>query len=199
LSAAAFGWLTTGPIAHRGLHDASRGRIENTLGAAATAIAAGFAIECDVQLSRDGEAVVFHDATLDRLIRASGAVGARTVGELRGLRFKATSEWIPTLPEFLTVVAGKVPLICEIKSQFDGDMRLTDRVAALAAEYAGPLALKSFDPDLIAHLRDLDIANPPRIRSRTAQHSCTIREPGPTFSPGMSTICPTRPRRCCAR
>jgi glycerophosphoryl diester phosphodiesterase len=160
LTAAAFGWLTARPIAHRGLHDATRGRVENTLGAAQAAIAAGFAIECDVRLSSDGEAVVFHDARLDRLMRASGAVGARTVGELRGLRFKATSERIPTLPEFLAGLAGKVPLICEIKSCFDGDTRLTDRVATLAAEYAGPLALKSFDPEVIAQLRASGLAKP---------------------------------------
>jgi glycerophosphoryl diester phosphodiesterase len=160
LSAGAFGWLTARPIAHRGLHDASRGRIENTLGAADAAIAGGFAIECDVRLSSDGEAVVFHDATLDRLMQASGAVGARTVGELRGVRFKAASEPIPTLPEFLAHLAGRAPLICEIKSHFDGDMRLTDRVAGLAAEYAGPLALKSFDPDVIAQLRGRGAVQP---------------------------------------
>ncbi|HEY3721400.1 MAG TPA: glycerophosphodiester phosphodiesterase family protein [Roseiarcus sp.] len=160
MTAAAFGWLTARPIAHRGLHDAAQGRVENTLGAAQAAIAGGFAIECDVRLSSDGEAVVFHDATLDRLMRASGALGARTAGELRGLRFKATSERIPTLPELLADLAGKVPLICEIKSRFDGDMRLAARVATLAAEYAGPLALKSFDPEAIAQLRASGLANP---------------------------------------
>jgi len=160
LSAGAFGWLTARPIAHRGLHDASRGRVENTLGAAEAAISGGFAIECDVRLSSDGEAVVFHDATLDRLMQANGEVGARTVDELRGLRFKATPERIPTLPEILARIAGRVPLICEIKSRFDDEMRLADRVAALAAEYAGTLGLKSFDPAVIAHLRARGVANP---------------------------------------
>jgi glycerophosphoryl diester phosphodiesterase len=160
LSAAAFGWMTARPIAHRGLHDASLGRLENTIGAAEAAIAAGFAIECDVRLSSDGEAVVFHDATLDRLTSASGAVGARTVAELRRVRFEATPERIPTLPEFLSSVAARAPLICEIKSHFDGDARLSDRVAALAADYAGPLALKSFDPEVIGHLRTGGVANP---------------------------------------
>ncbi len=76
------------------------------------------------------------------------------------LRFKAATGSIPTLAEFLAAIAGKVPLICEIKSLFDGDMRLTERVAALAADYAGPLALKSFDPAPIAHLRARGVANP---------------------------------------
>jgi glycerophosphoryl diester phosphodiesterase len=160
LSAGAPGWLTARPIAHRGLHNAAAGRLENTLGAAEAAIAAGFAIECDVQLTADREAVVFHDSTLDRLMLTSGAVGKRTVAELQALRFKGSDERISTLPEFLAGVAGRVPVICEIKSHFDGDMRLTDRTRAIAASYSGPLALKSFDPKVIAHLRGLAPACP---------------------------------------
>jgi glycerophosphoryl diester phosphodiesterase len=72
---------------------------------------------------------------------------------LRALRFKGSSERIPTLAEFLARIAGRVPLICEIKSHFDGDMRLTDRTNVVAAGYSGPLALKSFDPAVIEHLR----------------------------------------------
>ena len=215
LSAAA-GWLTARPIAHRGLHDASRGRIENTLGAADAAIAGGFAIECDVRLSSDGEAVVFHDATLDRLMQASGAIGARTVGELRGLRFKAASEQIPSLPELLAHLAGRVPLICEIKSHFDGDMRLTDRVAGLAAGYAGPLALKSFDPEVIARLRGCGVVQPARhgrrseLRRRLLAGTPRRTEAGLRCVPALSahparlsllaasTTCPTLPQRCCA-
>jgi glycerophosphoryl diester phosphodiesterase len=156
LSAGVPGWLTARPIAHRGLHDAAAGRVENTLAAAEAAIARAFAIECDAQLTADGEAVVFHDATLDRLMQAQGAVAERTVAELQALRFKSSSEAILTLPEFLTRIAGRVPLILEIKSHFNGDMRLTDRTRAVAASYSGPLALKSFDPAVIAHLRALD-------------------------------------------
>ena len=72
-------WLTARPIAHRGLHDAAKGLAENSLGAAAAAIAGGFAIECDVQLSRDGEAMVFHDDNLRRLTRGRGALAAKNV------------------------------------------------------------------------------------------------------------------------
>ena len=153
MSAGAPGWLTARPIAHRGLHDAAEGRIENTLGAAEAAIARNFAIECDVQLTADGEAVVFHDSTLDRLMQAKGAVAERTAAELQALRFKDSSERIATLRAFLGSIAGRVPVICEIKSHFDGDMRLTDRTRSVAAGYSGPLALKSFDPAIIAHLR----------------------------------------------
>ncbi len=146
-------WLIQRPIAHRGLHDAAAGRIENTLGAAEAAIARGFAIEFDVQFSADGEAVVFHDFSLDRLLEASGAVAERTVAALQALRFKGSNARISTLPEFLAGLAGRVPLICEIKSRFGGDMCLADRTRAVVASYSGPLALKSFDPAVIAHLR----------------------------------------------
>jgi glycerophosphoryl diester phosphodiesterase len=65
-------WLTARPIAHRGLHDRARGVIENSLAAADAAVAGAYAIECDVQISRDGEAIVFHDETLERLTTAQG-------------------------------------------------------------------------------------------------------------------------------
>lgn len=149
---AAPAWLTARPIAHRGLHDPF-GAVENTLAAARAAMARGFAIECDVQLSRDGEAMVFHDETLDRLTLASGPVAARSVAELRAVGYRRTGEPMPTLSDLLACLGGVVPLICEIKSDFGGDMRLAERAAALAGAYAGPVALKSFDPEIIAHLR----------------------------------------------
>ncbi len=153
-------WLTARPIAHRGLHDSASGRLENTIGAARAAIGGGFAIECDIQITRDGEAVVFHDFDLDRLMEASGPVSSRGVESLRALRFKTSPERIPTFADMLAAIAGAVPLICEIKSRFDGDVRLADRAAAIAQDYSGPLAFKSFDPEAIAHLRARKIPRP---------------------------------------
>jgi glycerophosphoryl diester phosphodiesterase len=146
-------WLAARPIAHRGLHDRARGIIENTLGAADAAIAGGFSIECDVQLSRDGEAIVFHDATLGRLTHSSGALAQLSAAEIGAIAIRDCGERIPTLIALLDRIGGKVPLFCEIKSGFSGDMRLADRVARLALDYSGPLAIKSFDPAIIAHLR----------------------------------------------
>jgi glycerophosphoryl diester phosphodiesterase len=146
-------WLVAKPIAHRGLHNSSMGIVENTLAAAQAAMARGYSIECDVQLSRDGEAIVFHDAALDRLTKSNGLLGAMSAREIAGVAFKRGDERIPTLGALLGRIAGRVPLICEIKSGFDGDIRLAERVAQLAGGYAGPLALKSFDPAVIAHLR----------------------------------------------
>ena len=119
----------------------------------AAAIAGGFAIECDVQLSADGEAIVFHDETLDRLTDASGPISARSAADMAGLRIAGSGEPPPTFAAFLDTVAGRTPIVCELKSRFDGDWRIADRVAALAAAYDGPLAFKSFDQDLVAYLR----------------------------------------------
>jgi glycerophosphoryl diester phosphodiesterase len=146
-------WLIERPIAHRGLHDSAKGVIENTLRAAEAAIAGGFAIECDIQLSADGEAIVFHDQKLERLTDASGPLSALSAAEIARLRITGADEPPPTLAAFLDTVAGRTPIICEIKSRFDGDWRIADRAAALAAAYDGPLAFKSFDWDLTAYLR----------------------------------------------
>ena len=154
MSGAAPAWLTARPIAHRGLHDAAAGVIENTLGAAEAAIAGSCAIECDVQLSRDGEAMVFHDDTLDRLTLADGALSQKTAAEIQAAPLRGAAERIPTLPQLLARIAGRTPLICEIKSAFDGDLSLTRRVVEIVRDYAGPIAFKSFDPAPIAHLRE---------------------------------------------
>jgi len=154
-------WLTARPIAHRGLHDERRGIVENTLDAAEAAIRRGFAIECDVQLSADGEAMVFHDETLDRLTTASGAVKEQSAAALAAVPFKIGRAKIPRFRDLLAKVAAQAPIICEIKSEFDGDTRLADAIVALAVSYPGPLAIKSFDPFVIAHLRRLSGDPPP--------------------------------------
>jgi glycerophosphoryl diester phosphodiesterase len=146
-------WLIERPIAHRGLHDTGKGVIENTLRAAEAAIAGGFAIECDIQLSADGEAIVFHDETLDRLTDATGPLCALSAAAIADVRIKGSDEPPPAFTAFLDQVAGQTPIICELKSRFDGNWRIADRAAALAATYDGPLAFKSFDHDLVAYLR----------------------------------------------
>ena len=154
-------WLVGRPVAHRGLHDRAKGVIENSLTAARAAVAGGFAIECDVQLTADGEAVVFHDVALDRLTAASGPVVERRAAELGDIALSgAVEDHIPTLGALLDLIGGRVPLICEVKSRFDGDTRLAERVAAVVAASAGPLAIKSFDPAVIAHLRGHGVARP---------------------------------------
>ena len=146
-------WLTARPVAHRGLHDAAAGIIENTPSAFEAAIAGNYAIECDVQLSADGDAMVFHDAALDRLTKTHGPLGALTRADLKQVAFKATADRMLTLAELCALVAGRVTLVVEVKSAFDGDARLARRAAAVLAAYAGPVAAMSFDPFVVEALR----------------------------------------------
>ncbi len=148
-------WMTARPIAHRGLHDAPHGILENTASAALAAVARRFAIECDVQLTADGEAVVFHDFELDRLTMSSGRVDAKTAAELFKIDMRGTSDRIHSLRDFLDVIAKKTPLVLEIKSRFDGDMRLAERVADIVNASDAPIVLKSFDPRIVSALRTL--------------------------------------------
>lgn len=142
-------WLVRRPIAHRGLHDERTGVLENTGSAFAAAIERNYAIECDVQLTADGEAVVFHDETLDRVTKGSGLLLTKSLLDLRSVPYKASSDRIQTLPELLAQVAGRVPLVVEIKSHWDGSAILTERVVDCVNGYDGPLALMSFDPEIL--------------------------------------------------
>jgi glycerophosphoryl diester phosphodiesterase len=151
-------WLTARPIAHRGLHDSSV--IENTASAFRAAIEGGFTIETDLQITSDGEAVVHHDFALGRLTLGSRQLAAMTAAGLKEVPFKNTTDRIMTLAEFLDLVAGRTPLLIEIKSRFDGDLRLTQRAADVLESYRGPVALQSFDPDVIAALRTIAPALP---------------------------------------
>ncbi len=149
-------WLTARPIAHRGLHARDRGLIENSLSAARAAIEHGFAIECDVQDSADGEALVFHDYVLDRLTGEQGAVRDRRASDLAGIGLSGSpGDRIPTLSAFLDAIAGRVPLVVEVKSRFDGDMTLARRTVEVVSAHAGPVAIKSFDPLVVAEVRRL--------------------------------------------
>lgn len=149
----AFDWLIARPIAHRGLHDAKRGVVENTRSAFAAAIVSNYAIECDVQLTADGEAVVFHDETLDRLALAQGSLIARTAAELASIVLRGTTDRIETLADLLAQVRGRVALIIELKSSWNGNVALARRAVQLLRSYSGPCALMSFDPDLVEALR----------------------------------------------
>lgn len=141
---AALGWLNGARVAHRGLH--GDGVVENSPAAFEAAAIRGLAIECDVQLTADGEAVVFHDFTLERLTREEGPVLARTAAQLAEIRYRASAETIPTFAQFLAQIEGRVPLLIEVKSQEQWDWaRLCAAVARGLEGYAGPAAVMSFD------------------------------------------------------
>ncbi len=170
---AAPAWLTARPVAHRGLHDASRGIIENMPAAAEAAIAGNFAIECDIQLTADGEAMVHHDDELGRLTEGSGALLKQTAAELKAVPFKGTAERMMTIADLCTLVAGRVPLVIEVKSHFDGDRKLVRRMAEVLSSYAGPAVGMSFDPDQVIALRELI---PNRPRGIVAEHHYSLED-----------------------
>ena len=152
--------LIRSPIAHRALHDAERGRPENSRAAIRAAIRAGFGIEIDLQLSRDDQAIVFHDYYLDRMTDEIGAVRLRTADELARIALKhGQGETIPSLIEILQLVAGQAPLLIELKDQ-DGDMgpdigALEAATVAALNGYKGPVAVMSYNPHSMAEMASL--------------------------------------------
>ena len=153
--------LLARPIAHRGLHNRAIGVIENSPAAFARAIAAGYGIELDLQLSADGVAMVFHDDRLDRLTGETGpvrALSAQALGQIT-LGGSRDGDRIPTLAEVLEQVAGQVPLLIELKDQSGGlavaGRDLEQAVAETLAGYRGDVAVMSFNPAMMAAMRDL--------------------------------------------
>ena len=152
MGASAPSWLTDWTYAHRGLHGPD-GALENSLPAFRAAIARGHGIECDIQQSRDGRAVVFHDWSLDRLTSAKGVVRERTAADLQRIGLHQQSGTIPTLDAMLRLVSGRVPILVELKSRRDVDWRPLARAAQRAlTAYRGPAAMMSFDPAVVRWL-----------------------------------------------
>lgn len=142
------------PFTHRALHDRKAGRVENSLKSISAAIKASYGIEMDVQLSRDGQAMVFHDDLLDRLTAETGPVRHKTQQELEAIPLKGDGGTIPSLQTVLQLVAGQVPLLIEIKDQ-DGEMGpnvgpLEEATCAALKDYKGDVALMSFNPHSVA-------------------------------------------------
>lgn len=142
-------WIRELPIAHRGFHDLNKSRWENTLSAFAAAAEKGYAIECDVHLSADGVPVVFHDDDLKRLTGTEGFIWQRTAAELQALRIGGTSDTMPTLAAMLELVAGRVPLVIELKGIPEHDAGLVAKAAAALRRYQGRAAIMSFDHWLV--------------------------------------------------
>jgi glycerophosphoryl diester phosphodiesterase len=170
-------WLTARPVAHRGLHDAAARIIENTPSAVSAAVAAGYAIEVDLQITADAEAMVHHDEALGRLTEGDGRLDAMMAADLKGTRFKATADRMLTLGDLLDLVGGRVTLILELKSRFDRDLRLARRTAEVLRSYAGPVAAMSFDPYVVAVIQDLAPGLPRGIVAERPNRSRGKTEP----------------------
>lgn len=130
-------------MAHRGLHDTDRP--ENSLAAFEAAAEAGYPIELDVHLTVDGGVVVFHDDTLERMTGHLGNVRDRSLAELAALRLLGTDEPIPSLDQVLERVAGRVPVLVELKTRGPAG-RLEPAVCDVLARFSGEHAVQSFDP-----------------------------------------------------
>ncbi|MEM9591290.1 MAG: glycerophosphodiester phosphodiesterase family protein [Pseudomonadota bacterium] len=146
-------WLKR-PIAHRGLHDATRGIAENSKSAVKAAMRQGTAVEVDLQRAADDMPVVFHDATLDRTTNESGPLAALDVDTLRSIPLKEGGDPILSLPDLLDLVGDTVPLLLEVKSSFRGNGAFEANIAKLLASYKGPVAVMSFDPQCISAFRE---------------------------------------------
>ena len=144
--------LAVQPFAHRGLHGA--GRVENSRAAFKAAIAAGHGIECDVQAARDGEAFVFHDYDLGRLTDAEGPLAGRPAAELDRIMLAGTAETLPRLPEILTLVGDRAPLLIEIKTRDRQVAPLCLSVRRALEGYRGAVAVMSFNPEVGRWFRD---------------------------------------------
>ena len=129
------------------------------------AIKHGYAIECDIELTKDCEAIVFHDDEIDRLLDGKGMVKTFTTKELKKKRYRHGNDQIQTMGEILEQVDGRTTLVIEIKSLWDEDMTLTHRALDVLADYQGPHALMSFDPHIIACVAE---RSPVTVRGITA-------------------------------
>ena len=134
------------PFAHRGLH--GRGRVENSRSAFEAAIARGHGIELDVQVSRDGHAIVFHDYELDRLTAERGLVAERSAEEIERIRLSGSRDTIDTLPEMLALIGGRVPLLVEVKSRERRVEPICLAVLRALEGYRGPVGVMSFNPEV---------------------------------------------------
>lgn len=140
-------FLRGNDIAHRGLW--GPGVPENSLAAAAAAIGGGFAIECDVRLSRDGTVIVFHDADLQRLTGQPGRIAELSASAIVARRFAGSDEQVPTLAALLGLIAGRVPLLIELKTDTLAETAPLCLAVRRALEgYRGPAAVMGFNPEV---------------------------------------------------
>lgn len=138
--------LVARPFAHRGLH--APGLPENSRAAFEAAIAARHGIELDVQASADGAAMVFHDYELERLSQGRGRLASLSASDLARINLRESRETIPTLAEILELIAGRTPLLIEVKAPGRRVNALARSVAAALVGYKGPVAVMSFNPEI---------------------------------------------------
>ena len=144
-------WVLTTPVAHRGLHGESCG--ENSLSAYKSAVEHGYPIEMDVQLTKDGVLVCFHDDSLKRVTGVDGYINDFTYEELKHLKILNTQDYIPTFEEFLKLVNGQVPVMIEIKRQRSKNYDIAKMTTDALKDYQGEFVVQSFDPFIMLKVK----------------------------------------------
>ena len=148
-------WLLSQPVAHRGLHDNDSGIPENSLASITACVRAGCPVEIDVRLLADGNVIVFHDRTMDRLTHCHGPIARLRMDSIQGVTLLGTRERIPLLSEALAAIDGRVPLLLEIKCEVPPVSPVTGAVARELKHYNGPYAVQSFNPFVVRSMRRL--------------------------------------------
>lgn len=158
--------LSISMFAHRGYHDIYHQIPENSLSAFKAALAHGYGIELDLHLTLDGELIVFHDDTLERLCGRRGTVEEMTYKELKECCLLGTSEKIPLFQEVLSVVDGSVPLLIELKIP-SRSLKICERTYDLLKDYPGFYMIQSFNT---LGLRWFRLNAPHVLRGQLASH-----------------------------
>lgn len=146
-------WLLEKPCAHRGYFDNNNGIPENSSAAYERAIEKNYPIEMDIQLSKDGKLVCFHDDNLKRMTGVDSLIWDKTLDEIKSLHLLNTDEVIMTFEEFLSLVDGKVPLLIEIKHQ--REKGIEEKVINALKGYTGKYVIQSFDPFVMIKIKKL--------------------------------------------
>ena len=165
-------FITRLPIAHRGLHNADENIVENSKGSVLAAIKHGYAIEIDVQLTKDNQAIVFHDENLQRMVDNDGKVIDFTLQQLLEFKQKANGENLISFKELLEIVDGKVPLIIEVKSIAKNVGPLEKHIADAIQNYKGEICVMSFNPYTV---REFKRIAPDIIRGIVALQNMKIK------------------------
>lgn len=164
-------------IAHRGLYEKDQSVPENSLAAFKRAVQSGYGIELDVQLSRDGKVVVFHDDGLNRVCGVDKRVDELDLAELRELRLCGSDGQIPLFEEVLSIIDGRVPLLVELKHG-RRDKELCEKTLELLRGYKGVYCIESFDPRIVGFFRK---SAPDIMRGQLSQPASEFKKFGFAF------------------
>lgn len=172
--------------AHRGLHNLSEGVPENSLAGFRLACEHGYGSELDVHLLADGGLGIMHDSNLSRTTGREGKMEELTVAELKQYHLQGTEQTIPTLNEVLETVAGRTPLIIELKTSGSNAAKLCETTCALLDGYHGLYCLESFDPRCTIWLRR---HRPDLVRGQLSENSLWMKHSGVPFPLRFAMTC----------